>query len=269
MGAWIDTNDTCSSGEKNHTASHTGTGFKYNISVHIKQQCNKDLQCVEDITSAKWASYRPKMLSAMQILTAISKHSCVYLHCKAVSKAARLCRGSPVIISKPSVNSNWIYSPETLNLGQNHRFFVPGDLEICNWHCNKANLRDLIAATGLVILLKLDLNRRFFSPCDLEIWWMTPKNNRAPLLCYFKLFASFRSHWWIQTGVTVWKRLIWVKIDAFFLPCDLEIWRMTFKNNRAPPLCYFKLCASFRNHWWIQTGVTVRKRPIWVKCYAF
>ena len=80
---------------------------------------------------------------------------------------------------------------------------------------NKANLRDLIAATGLVILLKLDLNRRFFSTCDLEIWWMTPKNNRAPLLCYFKLFASFRSHWWIQTGVTVRKRLIWVKIDAF------------------------------------------------------
>ena len=56
---------------------------------------------------------------------------------------------------------------------------------------NKANLRDLIAATGLVILLKLDSNHRFFSPCDLEIWWMTPKNNLAPLLCYFKLFASF------------------------------------------------------------------------------
>ena len=28
---------------------------------------------------------------------------------------------------------------------------------------NKANLRDLIAGTGLVILLKLDSNRRFFS----------------------------------------------------------------------------------------------------------
>ena len=28
---------------------------------------------------------------------------------------------------------------------------------------NKANLRDLITATGLVILLKLDSNRRFFS----------------------------------------------------------------------------------------------------------
>ena len=40
---------------------------------------------------------------------------------------------------------------------------------------------------------------------------------------------------------------------------------MTLKNNRAPLQCYFKLCASFRSHWWIQNGVTVRKRPIWVK----
>ena len=47
--------------------------------------------------------------------------------------------------------------------------------------------------------------------------------------------------------------------------CDLEIWRMTLKNNRAPLQCYFKLCASFRSHWWFQTGVTVRKRPFWVK----
>ena len=90
---------------------------------------------------------------------------------------------------------------------------------------NKANLRDLIAATGLVILLKLDSNHRFFSPCNLETWWMTPKNNPTPLLCYFKLSASFRSHWWIQTGVTVRKRPIWVKIDNFFS-------RMTFKLDR-------------------------------------
>ena len=187
---------------------------------------------------------------------------------------------------------------------------------------NKANLRDFIAATGLVILLKLDLNRRFFSPCDLEIWWMTQRNNRAPLLCYFKLFASFRSHWWIQTGVTVGKRLISVKIDAFFSHVTLKFdgwplktighlfyatssfvqhfvaihefklelqsgnaqsgsndklfravwpWNLTndFKNNRAPLLCYFKLCAAFCSHWWFQRGVRVWKRPIWVKCYAF
>ena len=100
--------------------------------------------------------------------------------------------------------------------------FPPFAYVACDIRTNKVNLRDLIAATGLVILLKLDLNRRFFSPCDLDIWWMTQKNNRAPLLCYFKLFASFRSHWWIQTGVTVRKRLIWVKIDAFFSRVTLK-----------------------------------------------
>ena len=40
-------------------------------------------------------------------------------------------------------------------------------------YLNKANLRDLIAATGLVILPKMDLNRRYFGPCNLEIWRMT------------------------------------------------------------------------------------------------
>ena len=147
---------------------------------------------------------------------------------------------------------------------------------------------------------------------------MTLKNNSAPLQCYFKLCASFHSHWWIQKGVTVRKRTIWVKFDDFksyvtlkcdvwpwktighpfyatssfvhhFVAigefklelqsgnaqsgsnstilelCDLEIWRMTLKNNRAPIQCYFKLCVSFLSHWWIQTWVTVRKRPIWVK----
>ena len=79
-------------------------------------------------------------------------------------------------ISYPLVNSNWSYSPETPNLGQ---------------------------------------IRRFLEPCDLEIWRMTFKNNRAPLLCYFKLCASFHSHWWIQTGVTVRKRPILVKFCDF------------------------------------------------------
>ena len=134
---------------------------------------------------------------------------------------------------------------------------------------NKANLRDLIAATGLVILLKLDSNRRFFNPCDLEIWWMTSKNYRALLLHCIKLWASSQTPWWIQTGVTVRKRSIQVKIGDFFVPCDLEIWSMTLKNNRAHFLCYIKLCASFQNHRWIQTGVTVRKCPTWVKISDF
>ena len=178
---------------------------------------------------------------------------------------------------------------------------------------------------------------------------MTLKNNRAPLLSIIKLYASFHHHMWIQTGVTVRKRLSWVltsvtltfdlwpwpfawtsllslvitpenfmmirwwkhgekgvtdgqtdgrtdrqtdgqtdglnqsysclvaakntqqgksegfdscdrpsnlKLDSnrqFFCPCDREIWWMTLQNNGAPLLCYFKLCASFCTHWWIQT----------------
>ena len=33
---------------------------------------------------------------------------------------------------------------------------------------------------------------------------------------------------------------------------------MTWKNNRAPLLCYFKLCASFRSHWCIKSRVTLQ-----------
>ena len=50
-----------------------------------------------------------------------------------------------------------------------------------------------------------------------------------------------------------------------FVLCDLEIWWMTLENNKAPLLCCSKLCATFHSHRWIQTGVAVRKRPIWVK----
>ena len=81
------------------------------------------------------------------------------------------------IISKPSVNLNLGYSSETLNSRQNRRFFVPRDP---------------------------------------EIWRSTLKNNRVPLVCCFKLCASFHSNQWIQTWVTVWKCQIWVQIDDFF-----------------------------------------------------
>ena len=98
---------------------------------------------------------------------------------------------------------------------------------------------------------------------------MILENNGAPLLCYFKLGVSFHSHWSIQTGVTVWKHSILVKIYDFFVPCDLEIWWMTLKNNRAPLLFYFKLCTRYHSHRSIQVGVTVQRRPNWVKISDF
>ena len=98
---------------------------------------------------------------------------------------------------------------------------------------------------------------------------MTLKNNKAPFLYYFKFCASSQCHQWIQTGVTVQKRSIRVKVGNFWslmtLKFDRWPWRMSLKNNRAPFLYYAKLCASFQSHRWIQIGVTVRKRLIQVK----
>ena len=56
---------------------------------------------------------------------------------------------------------------------------------------------------------------------------------------------------------------------VFFVPCDIKIWQMTLKNNRAHLFSYFKLCASFHSHPPIQNGSTVRKRQIWVKIGDF
>ena len=145
------------------------------------------------------------------------------------------------------------------------------------------------------------------------------EKNRATFPYNIKLCASFQSHRWIQTWVTIRKRPIHVKIGDFLscvtlkfywwpwrtiehlfyvswslahhfiaisefkhelrsgdaqfgsksmIFCSVWPWnlrKMTFKNNKAPLLCYFKLCALFCSRWWIQTGVTVRKRPIWLK----
>ena len=95
------------------------------------------------------------------------------------------------------------------------------------------------------------------------------EKHKAPLLYYIKICASFQIHWWIQTGVTVRTCSIRVKIGDFFVPCYLEIWWMTWKNNRAPLPYYIKLGAAFQSHWHLQTGVTVQKRSIRVKIGDF
>ena len=118
--------------------------------------------------------------------------------------------------------------------------------------------------------LKLDSNRQFFRPCDREIWWMTSKNNTALLSSIQRQALCIISNPlvnsnWIYSPETLNSGRNW----WYVIPCDLEVWWMTLENNRAPLLCYFKLCAAFCSHWWIQTGVTVRKRPIWVKFNDF
>ena len=109
----------------------------------------------------------------------------------------------------------------------------------------------------------------FFVPCDLKIWQMTLKNNRAHLLSYFKLCASFHRHLSIQNGATIRKRQICVKSGDFFVPCDL--WNLTvdLENNRTPLLCSFKLCVSFHSLLWNQNKVAVWKHQIWGKSGDF
>ena len=66
-----------------------------------------------------------------------------------------------------------------------------------------------------------------FAPCDREIWRITLKNNRVPLLCYFKLCASFYSYPWIRTGVTSRKRYV---LTSVTLTVDLWHWRFAWMS---------------------------------------
>ena len=100
-------------------------------------------------------------------------------------------------------------------------------------------------------MLNSGQNWQFFVVCDLEIWWMTLKNNRAPLLCCLKLCASFYSHHWIQTGVTVRKHPIWVKISDF-CPVTLKFDRWPWKtighlfNTTLSFVHHFKAIGEFK-----------------------
>ena len=63
----------------------------------------------------------------------------------------------------------------------------------------------------------------------LEIWWVTLENNRAPLLYYTKLCASFQSHRWSQTWVTIGKHSSWVTIGDFLSRMTLKFDGWTWK----------------------------------------
>ena len=164
------------------------------------------------------------------------------------------------------MSSNCSYNPETLNSGQNWWFFCPmwpwnstDDLE-------KKIGRHLFYATSSFVhhfvaidQFKLELQSGnakkirvkigdFFVPCDLEIWWITLKNNRAPLLYHNKLCASFHCHMWSQTGVTVRKRLSWI-LTSVTLTFDLDLLHgHHFWNWKALKVL-----------WWYDDGNTVKK----------
>ena len=142
-------------------------------------------------------------------------------------------------ISRPALTGKNLQNSIHRQQGKSQGF------DSCNWPSN---------------FTQLDSNCRLFGLCDLEISWMTLKYNRAILLYYVKLCASFQSHYLIQFGITVQKRPIRVKIGNFCLVIvKIDEWPW---KTKAHLLCYSNHFTSFRSHQWIQSGVLVRKCPI-------
>ena len=73
---------------------------------------------------------------------------------------------------------------------------------------------------------------------------MTSKNNRAPLLYYIKLCASFQIHRWIQIEVTVRKLSIRIKIGDFLSRVTLKFDGWPWKIIRQ----FFYITSSFVHH---------------------
>ena len=92
---------------------------------------------------------------------------------------------------------------------------------------------------------------------------LTLKFDRCPWKIIGHLFYATSSFVHLNWSCSPEMPNLGKKIKDFFYPCDLEIWWMTLKYNRAPFLSNIKPYASFDHHTWIQTGVTVRKR--WVE----
>ena len=171
------------------------------------------------------------------------------------------------------MNSNWSYSQETPNVGQIRQFLEPCELEIRQMTLknNRAPLLSIIKLyasfhhhmwiqTGVTVPKPLSwvLNSVTLT---FDLWpWPFAWTSLLSLVITPENFMMIR--WWEHgqqgksEGFDSCDRPSNLKLDSnrqFFPPCDREIWWMILQNNRAPLLCYFKLCASFRTHWWIQT----------------
>ena len=127
---------------------------------------------------------------------------------------------------------------------------------------------DLIAATGLVLLLKFDPNQPFFSPCDLEIWWMTSKNNSAPLIYLIKLCVSFLIHRWIQPKLQSGNDQFGSKLTIFLSRVTLKLDGWTWKTighlfyTTSSFVHHFKAMGEFKlelqsgnAHFWSKSAI--------------
>ena len=174
------------------------------------------------------------------------------------------------------MNSNWSYNPETLNSGKNRRFFLSrvtfkfdgwpwktiGDL----FYATSSFVHHFIAISEVTVRkrpIRFKINN-FMSRVTLKFdrWpWKTIEcllYATSNFVLHLEAIKEFKLE--LQSG----SAQLGTK-SPIFVPCDLEIWQRTLKNNIVTLLWYFKLYASFRSQLWIQNGVMVRKRLNWVK----
>ena len=107
-----------------------------------------------------------------------------------------------------------------------------------NVEINKANLRDLIAATGLVILLKLDSNRVFFALVTLKFDGWPRKIIRhvfyttSNFVYHFISISKFKLE--LQSGNAQSGSNKTIFFSCVTLQFDVWPWK-----HRAPLLCYY------------------------------
>ena len=180
---------------------------------------------------------------------------------KTIEHIYKLCQVLCIIKTHWWIQTGVQYSPETLNLGQNWRCFFLSRVTFkfdgwpwkTIWHLfytMSSSMHDL----KTIGEFKLELQSRnsqfgskliFFIPCDLEIWQMTLKNKMAPLHTMSRFMHNFKTIGEFKLELQSRNSQFGSKL-IFFIPCDLEIWRMTSKNNMAPLLYFVKLNASFQ-----------------------
>ena len=155
------------------------------------------------------------------------------------------------------MNCNWSYSLETLNSGQNRRFFFSRvTLTLDRWPSK--TIGHLFYATSSFVHhfvaiseFKLELqsgNSQFGSKSTIFFSCVTLKFDSWPwkrIGHFFYATSSFVHHFVaIQTGVTVRKRPIWVKIDDFFSRVTLKFDRWPWKTIGL----LFYATSSFVHH---------------------
>ena len=153
------------------------------------------------------------------------------------------------------MNSNWSSCPETLNSGQNC-FFFPCYLKIRRMTL-KINKTPLLCCFNK---LRPSQNGRHLADDIFKHAFSFKKMHEFRLRFHWSLFLRFEIiifqhwfRWWLGTGQPLSEPMM---VSLLTHICVIR-----------PQ--WVKLYALFQSHGWIQTGVTVRKHPIWPKSTIF